>query len=103
MAKRINKDKQPLMRRIIAIAILALILVILILFAGHPNAVERYYSNGLYPVICHVFHPVFNLFPFSIGDIIYIVVVIYLIYATIKLIRLLIKKQWKRAGFLLLG
>lgn len=103
MAKRLNKDKQRLKRRIIAIAILALVWVILILFAGHPNAVERYYSNGLYPVICHIFHPVFNLFPFSIGDIIYIVVVIYLIYAAVKLIRLLIKRQWRPAGFLLLG
>jgi len=82
---------------------LALIWLLLMLFAGHPAAVERYYSNGFYPVVCHIFHSVFNLFPFSVGDLVYIVVVIYLLYTVIKLIRLLIKREWKPLGVSLLG
>jgi len=103
MAKWLNEDKQPIKRRIIAIAILALVWVILMLFADHPNAVERYYSNGLYPIICHIFHLIFNLFPFSVGDLLYIGIVIYLIYAAITLIRLLFKREWRHAGFFLSG
>ncbi len=72
-------------------------------FAGYPNAVERYYSQGFYPVICHIFHPVFNLFPFSVGDIVYIVAVIYLIYALGRLVRMLFKRQWKSALNFVLG
>lgn len=89
--------------RVIIAASLALFIFLLTLFADHSGAVEKYYSRGLYPVICRIFHPVFNFFPFSVGDVIYIIVIIWLIYAFIRLIRLLIKKQWELAGRLVLG
>lgn len=73
------------------------------LIADHPDFVEQYYSKGFYRGVIYVFHPVFNLFPFSAGDVIYILIVAYLIYAAIKLIRLLIKKQWRPAGVFFLG
>ena len=89
--------KHPVNSRLITIAVLVVLIFLITLLEDHPSAVERYYSRGLYPVICHVFHPIFNLFPFSIGDIIYIIVVIYLVYAFIKLIRMLIGRKWKQA------
>src|ERR1700743_1962367 len=95
--------KQPARRRIIAVVILALAIFILMLIADHPGFVERYYSNGLYHAVCYIFHPVLNLFPFSVGDLIYICIIIYLLYAVIKLIRLLIRRQWRSAGVLVLG
>ena len=73
------------------------------LFADHPVAVEKYYSNGLYLFICRVLHPVFNLFPFSLGDILYIIIIGYLIFAFIKLIALCVKKRFFHAGTLLAG
>ncbi len=73
------------------------------LFEDHPHAVEKYYSEGVYVLICKIFHPLFNIIPFSVGDVIYIAVVIYLIYLFIRLIMLLFKKQFKQAGNLLLG
>lgn len=103
MAKLLSKLGQSLRRRVIVFVSLAVVWILLMLFADHPNAVERYYSEGFYPVICHIFHPVLNIFPFSIGDLVYISIVIYLIYAAVKLIRLLIKKQWKPAGLFALG
>lgn len=87
----------------IVILSLTLFIILMMWFADYPNAVERYYSQGLYPVICHVFHPVFNLFPFSVGDIIYIAVVVYLLYALVRLIRMLIKRQWKPTWNFVLG
>ncbi len=96
-------SKKTVKARIIAIAILALAIFLLMLLAGHPHLVERYYSEGLYPVICHVLHPVLNIFPFSVGDVLYIGVIGYLVYAVIKLIRLLFKQEFKRSGVFLLG
>ena len=80
-----------------------MVIFILMLIADHPDFVERYYSNGFYRGVIYIFHPVFNLFPFSAGDMIYIFIVGYLIYATVKLIRLFIKKQWRLAGVFFLG
>lgn len=95
--------KRYIRTRAITAASLALFIFLMMLFADHARTVERYYSQGFYPVICHIFHPVFNLFPFSIGDIIYILVVVWIIYAFIKLVRLLFKKQWELAGRVVLG
>jgi hypothetical protein len=88
--------------RAIAIVSLAVVLFLLMLLADHPAAVERYYSEGVYPVICKILHPVFNLFPFSFGDVLYILVIGWLFYAVYRLIRLGFKKQFKQAGLFLL-
>lgn len=101
MAKQLNK--QPIRSRLITIVILALAIFLLMFIAGYPDFVERYYSNGFYRAVCFIFHPVLNLFPFSVGDIIYILIIGYLLFAAIKLIRLLIRKQWRVAGIFTLG
>jgi hypothetical protein len=99
MLIKLNK----IQKRLFAIAILAVALYLLGVFEDHPEAVEKYYSQGLYVFICRVLHPVLNIFPFSVGDVVYVLVVIYLIYCFIKLIVLAFKKQFKQAGTLILG
>jgi hypothetical protein len=96
-------SRKILKTRIITIAALAIAIFLLTVLAGYPKLIERYYSESVYPVICHILHPVFNLFPFSVGDIIYIIVIGYLIYAIFRLINLCIKKQFKQAGIFALG
>lgn len=39
--------------------------------AGHPDWVESFYSNGIYPWISQFFRSLFGWIPFSIGEIIY--------------------------------
>ena len=89
--------------RAIAIIALAIAIFLLMVLAGYPRVIERYYSDGFYPIICHILHPVFNLFPFSVGDVIYIAVIIYLAYALFKLVKLVFKKHFKQAGIFLMG
>ena len=101
MAKRFNT--QSVKSRLITIAILTLAICLLMFIAGYPDFVERYYSDGFYRAVCFIFHPVLNLFPFSVGDVIYILIIGYLVYAAIKLIGLLIRKQWRTAGIFALG
>jgi hypothetical protein len=90
--------KRELKIKGISIAILAVFIFLLMVAANYPQFIERYYSEGLYPVICHMLHPVFNLFPFSIGDVLYVFAIIYLGYALIRLIKLSFKKQFYQAG-----
>ncbi|MES2426130.1 MAG: DUF3810 domain-containing protein [Bacteroidota bacterium] len=99
MWAKLNK----IQKRLFAIAMLAIGLYLLGIFEDHPAAVEKYYSQGLYVWICRILHPILNIFPFSVGDVVYIVVVAYLIYCLIKLIALAFKKQFKQAGSLVLG
>lgn len=101
MANKIKKH--PVRSRVITALALALAILLLMFASDYPDFIERYYSNGFYRAVCFVFHPVFNLFPFSVGDIIYVLIVVYLCYAIIKLTRLLFRKQWRLAGIFTLG
>ena len=64
--------------------LLPLFLLIQIIFlkilAFFPETVERFYSNGLYVWISHFSRTVLGKIPFSVGDIIYGVTIIYCIY-----------------------
>lgn len=100
---RYSFSKKTVKARLITIVVLAAVIFLLVLLADHPQLVERYYSEGLYPLVCHILHPVLNLVPFSVGDVLYIIVVGYLIYALIQIVRLLFKKEFKRVLIFLSG
>jgi len=77
-------------------------------FSYFPAMVERYYGAGLYPVLLYVRLWITAWVPFSIGDLLYIFVCIYLIY---KLLRILIHikkegvnkaKVWRPSAIILL-
>ena len=86
---------------------LALALLLLV-FGYFPAMVEQYYSAGLYPALLSLRLWLTVWVPFSIGDLLYIIVFIYLIY---KLIRSLInikkegvnrEKVWRASAIILL-
>jgi hypothetical protein len=68
--------------------ILPLFLLIQIVFlkviAFFPDVVERFYSNGLYVFISKISRTVFGKIPFSVGDLLYAIAIIYAIYWLIK-------------------
>lgn len=100
----LNKNNRRTLKiKAITIAVLAVSICLLMILAGYPQTIERYFSKGFYPVICYLLHPVLNVFPFSIGDILYILAIIYLLYAFARFIKLLFKKEFIRVGFLLAG
>lgn len=92
------KNKLPggIKSQLITIGVLLVAVILLNVAAGHTLFIERYYSNGLYVGICHVLHPLMNTFPFSVGDIVYILVVLWLIFALVQFIRLLIKRRFRQ-------
>ncbi len=84
-------------------AILVVFILLLWWFEAYPEAVERYYSEGVYLFICHCFHPVFNLFPFSVGDIFYLITIFFLMYSILRSVQALFRRVWKKAAVIFLG
>lgn len=101
--KRNLQSKNVIRTRAITIIVLVVVIVLLGLLEGHPLFIERWYSEGLYLWICRVLHPIFNLLPFSVGDLLYLAVIILIIYYFIRMIKLLFKKQFKQGGILVMG
>ncbi len=95
-----NTVKKQLKFKAITIAALLAAIFLLMFFAGYPRAVERYFSESIYPVVCYLLHPVLNIFPFSVGDVAYIFVIGYLFFVLYRFIKLLLKKQFMPAVFL---
>lgn len=63
-------------KTIIALSIIPQILIVKLL-SKYPNFVETYYSNGLYPILSKVMRYAFGWVPFSVGDVIYTIGVLY--------------------------
>jgi Protein of unknown function (DUF3810) len=65
--------------------LIPLIIVVAIkIFSFFPDAVEKYYSTGIYPVISIFPRLLFGWIPFSIGDILYAVVFLYLVISLVR-------------------
>jgi hypothetical protein len=73
--------------------VLIFLVVAIRVFSHFPSAVENYYSKGFYPVIARVQRFVFGWIPLSIGDILYLGVILLLIYRLVRLIRALIRRE----------
>jgi len=77
----------------IAISLIPQIIVVKILGA-YPEFIETYYSQGLYPWISSFFRLLFGWLPFSIGDILYFLLIFFAVrYLIVQ--RKSIKTQWK--------
>jgi|SRR5579871_4910178 len=63
------------------------------LFSLFPGAVETVYSTGIYPLIARLLRILFGWIPFSIGDIFYAAITIWLLYQIISFFKKLFKKQ----------
>jgi hypothetical protein len=103
MVSRKLHIKSKLKLRLSLIAILFICILLFQWLANYPLMVESYYAKVFYPLVCRILHPVFNLFSFSVGDVLYVLIIIFSAYTLFRLIRLLVKKQFKNAGMLALG
>lgn len=62
----------------------------------YPAIIEKYYSNGAYPVISKVQRVLFGWIPFSIGDLFYAFLILIIFYKTFQLIKIIWKKKFNR-------
>ncbi len=54
------------------------------IFSFFPDAVEKYYSTGIYPVISRLQRLLFGWIPFSVGDILYAACFTYLVFSLVN-------------------
>ena len=64
--------------------ILAIYIVIWIVFRCFPSVTEHIYSKGIYPYIAKVLHFLLGWIPFSVGDILYTLLIIGIVVTVIK-------------------
>lgn len=67
----------------------------------HPDWTERYYSQGIYPSIAGILSRLSSFFPFSLDDLLYIMLILFAFFLLIM--ALTNKIRWKRAGKLSLS
>lgn len=76
--------------------ILALLLpvqyIALLILRNFPGFIERYYSQGVYPYISKLSRYIFGWVPFSVGDLFYLLLIVFLIRWLYKNVRR-IKKE----------
>ena len=78
--------------RWISLGLLLMACVLLFVLSYFPQLIEVYYSAGCYPLLAKTLRFLTAILPFSIGDIGYIILSIYLIYRFLQLL-LHIKKE----------
>lgn len=82
----------------ILIAVLTVFAVLIRLFSFNSARVEQYYSTGIYPYISGFLRKLFGWLPFSFGDILYGMVVCWLIILIVQTVNALFKKQFFARG-----
>ncbi len=70
-------------KRLMALSIIPQ-LILLKIIANYPNVVESMYSHGLYIFISKFMRYVFGWVPFSVGDVFYTLLGVYIMYWIIK-------------------
>ncbi|MXV16261.1 DUF3810 domain-containing protein [Hufsiella ginkgonis] len=89
--------------RLLLTIVSLLLLYGLVVAAGHaPLFVEQYYSQEIYPVIATATQAIFNFIPVSVGDLLYIATVLWLVVIAGKLLKRLFTKKFREAGRLVL-
>jgi hypothetical protein len=78
----------------IAIVFLGIQILFVFYLRQHPVLVEQYYSNGIYPYIASFLRLLFGWIPFSVGDVLYFLAGIWLVYKLFKFIQSR-AKNWK--------
>ncbi len=69
-------------------ALLLLLQILVLKFVGQfPDAIERWYSNGVYIYLSKTFRLSLGWIPFSFGDVMYAIVIVYAFVSVFKLIR----------------
>lgn len=74
-------------------AILFTIALLIFLFGMNSKAVEFLYSDGFYPLSSVLQRWISSIFPFALGDFLYLILVCYALYSIVVAIRKLGKKR----------
>ncbi|MEO6539536.1 MAG: DUF3810 domain-containing protein [Ferruginibacter sp.] len=80
--------------------VLLVIALFIHIYSNDPVRVENQYSTGIYPVFSRILRYLFGWIPFSLGDVLYGAIIIWLIWKLLKGIKALFKRQVTRQNLL---
>jgi len=83
------KLKKSLVFTLVLVALAAFIHI----YANDSTRVENQYSTVIYPAISHILRFVFGWLPFSVGDVLYALVILWLMWKLVEVIRAIYKKR----------
>jgi Protein of unknown function (DUF3810) len=73
--------------------VITVLIIVIKIFSFFPYAIEKYYSNGIYPVISRILRFLFGWVPFSLGDVLYAVTAVWLLVKLARGIAAIFKKK----------
>lgn len=73
--------------------VLVTIAVLIHIYSTDPTRVENHYSTGIYPPFARLLRYLLGWLPFSFGDVLYGLVILWIIWKLVKVIKALFKKQ----------
>ncbi|MET4081679.1 large-conductance mechanosensitive channel [Pedobacter sp. UYP30] len=71
--------------------------ILIYIFGSFPNLVETYYSTVIYPFISVALRFFSSLFPFAIGDVVYGVLIAFILHHIVRFFQKLRRKQFKKS------
>jgi hypothetical protein len=71
--------------------------LLIYLFGLSPRLVEQLYSNGIYPVIAITLRALSRLFPFPLGDVLYLLLIGFVLWKAVLLIRKAFQRKLLKA------
>ena len=80
-------------KKLIFVGVLLVLVLFIRLFSSHPILTEHYYATGLYPYISTFLRWITGWVPFSLGDICYGAIVMWLLWKVARGFKVLFKKQ----------
>ena len=83
-------------KRSVTCIVLAVLALIIKIFSFFPQGIEKYYSTGIYPAVSGFLRIVLGWIPFSIGDIFYGAVLVWLIIRIVSFFRKLIGRRVRK-------
>lgn len=86
-------SKKPLFK----FAILLGIAILIFLFSLFPEIVLDIYSKGIYPIISKSIRWISSLFPFALGDLLYAIIIIYILKLIIQFFWRIKNKGWQKS------
>ncbi|QEC70955.1 DUF3810 domain-containing protein [Arachidicoccus ginsenosidivorans] len=96
--RKSGKDQRPYLKTRSGKCLIALLLfcILLSMLSRFPAFIEHYYALGLYPVIAGGLRISFGWLPFSLGDLLYTLLGIFMLWRLIRFIRILVKRRWSK-------
>lgn len=93
-AKRFRKLWQAYGGYLIGMGFVMLAIGLITCFQAYPAAIEQYYSRGFYPYFSYLPKFLFSWIPFSVGDLLYALVLGYLIFLALRSLTALFRSRF---------